>query len=195
MYCTVQSDITSKNTSINSKKLPAIYNRLDWDALRERWAKITKFDRTPIVLDFGCGRYTDHIEQFLATKGFIFRGYDPFWKPVEENNIALSSGLCYDPYIVICSNVLNVIADKETAKEIQTYIRDFSFSSSLGNNLVREPSFYFITVYEGNKSGIGRMTKPDCFQRNETLDNYIFRYEDVIYKNTITTENGKMFLK
>ncbi len=47
MYCTVQSDITSKNTSINSKKLPAIYNRLDWDALRERWAKITKFDRTP----------------------------------------------------------------------------------------------------------------------------------------------------
>jgi hypothetical protein len=78
MYCTVQSDITSKNTSINSKKLPAIYNRLDWDALRERWAKITKFDRTPIVLDFGCGRYTDHIEQFLTTKGFIFRGYDPF---------------------------------------------------------------------------------------------------------------------
>ena len=69
------------------------------------------------------------------------------------------------------------------------------FSASLGNNLVREPSFYYLTVYTGNKSGIGCMTKPDCFQRNETLDNYIFRYEDVIYKNTITTENGKMFLK
>lgn len=195
MYNMVQSDITSKNTSINSKKLPAIYNRLDWDALREHWAKITKFEHSPIVLDFGCGRYTDHIEHFLATKGFIFRGYDPFWKSVEENNVALSSGLCYDPYIVICSNVLNVIADKEVLKEVQAYIRDFSFPATLGKTWGKEPSFYFITVYEGNKSGIDCITKPDCFQRNETLDNYIFRYEDVIYKNTITTENGKMFLK
>ena len=91
--------------------------------------------------------------------------------------------------------MLNVIANKETVNNIQRYIRDFSFLALLGKTLVKEPSFYFITVYEGDKSGIGRMTKPDCFQRNETLDNYIFRYEDVIYKNTITTENGKMFLK
>lgn len=190
MY-TIQSDITSKNTSINVKKLPAIYGRLNWDALRERWAKITNFERTPVVLDFGCGRYTDHIEHFLATKGFIYKGYDPFWKSKKENYEALSS----EAYIIICSNVLNVIANKETVNNIQRYIRDFSFLASLGKTLVKEPSFYFITVYEGDKSGIGRMTKPDCFQRNETLDNYIFRYEDVIYKNTITTENGKMFLK
>lgn len=191
MYNMVQSDISSKNTSINSKKLPAIYNRLDWDALRERWAKITKFDRIPIVLDFGCGRYTDHIEQFLATKGFIYKGYDPFWKSKKENYEALSS----EAYVVICSNVLNVILDEETFNNIQRYIRDFSFLAPLGKTLVKEPSFYYVTVYEGDKSGIGYITKPDCFQRNETLDNYIFRYEDVIYKNTITTENGKMFLK
>ena len=67
MY-TIQSDITSKNTSINVKKLPAIYGRLNWDALRERWAKITNFERTPVVLDFGCGRYTDHIEHFLLLR-------------------------------------------------------------------------------------------------------------------------------
>ena len=191
MYSTVQSDITSKNTSVNSKKLPAIYNRLNWDALREHWSKLTKFNRTPIVLDFGCGRYTDHIEHFLATKGFIYKGYDPFWKSYKENYDALSS----EAYIVICSNVLNVILDEETFNNIQRYIRDFSFLAPLGKTWVKEPSFYFITVYEGDKSGIGYITKPDCFQRNETLDNYIFRYEDVIYKNTITTENGKMFLK
>ena len=189
--CAIQSDITSKNTSVNIKKLPAIYNRLDWDALRERWAKLTRFNRTPVVLDFGCGRYTDHIEHFLATKGFIYKGYDPFWKSSKENNEALAC----KPYIVICSNVLNVINNKETVNELQNFVRDFSFPALLGQNVVQEPSFYFLTVYEGNKSGIGRMTKPDCFQRNETLDNYIFRYEDVIYKNTITTENGKMFLK
>lgn len=191
MYCTIQPDITSKNTSVNSKKLPAIYNRLNWNALREHWAKLTKFNRTPIVLDFGCGRYTDHIEHFLATKGFIYKGYDPFWKSKKENYEALSS----EAYIVICSNVLNVILDEETFDNIQRYIRDFSFLASLGKTLVKEPSFYYITVYEGDKSGIGYITKPDCFQRNETLDNYIFRYENVIYKNTITTENGKMFLK
>lgn len=189
--CIIQSDITSKNTSVNSKKLPAIYNRLDWDALREHWAKLTKFNRTPVVLDFGCGRYTDHIEHFLATKGFIYKGYDPFWKSKKENYDALSS----EAYIVICSNVLNVILDEETVNNIQRYIRDFNFLAPLGKTLVKEPSFYYITVYEGDKSGIGYITKSDCFQRNETLDNYIFRYEDVIYKNTITTENGKMFLK
>lgn len=187
----IQSDISSKNTSINSKKLPAIYNRLDWDALREHWAKLTRFNRTPVVLDFGCGRYTDHIEHFLTTKGFIYKGYDPFWKSKKENYEALSS----EAYVIICSNVLNVILDEETFNNIQRYIRDFSFLAPLGKTLVKEPSFYYITVYEGDKSGIGYITKPDCFQRNETLDNYIFRYEDVIYKNTITTENGKMFLK
>lgn len=190
MYA-IQSDITSKNTSINSKRLPAIYNRLDWDALRERWNKITNFEHTPIVLDFGCGRYTDHIEHFLATKGFIYKGYDPFWKMEKDNNEAL----CCEPYIVICSNVLNVIVNKQTVTDIQKYIRKFTFSAYLGKNLVKESSFFYLTIYEGDKSGIGRMTKPDCFQRNETLDNYIFCYEDVIYKNTITTENGKMFLK
>lgn len=187
----IQSDITSKNTSINSKKLPAIYNRLDWDALRERWNKLTKFDRTPTVLDFGCGRYTDHIEHFLATKGFIYKGYDPFWKSAKENDDALTC----EPYIVICSNVLNVIINKQTVTDIQKYIREFTFSAYLGKNLVKESSFYYLTIYEGDKSGIGRMTKPDCFQRNEPLDNYIFRYEDVIRKSTITTENGAKFIK
>ena len=31
--CAIQPDITSKNTSINSKKLPAVYNKIDWDKL------------------------------------------------------------------------------------------------------------------------------------------------------------------
>ena len=187
----IQPDITSKNTSINSKKLPAIYNRLDWDALREHWNKLTKFDRTPIVLDFGCGRYTDRIEHFLATKGFIYKGYDPFWKDENENHDALTC----EPYIVICSNVLNVIVNKQTVTDIQKYIREFTFSAYLGKNLVKESSFYYLTIHKGDKSGIGRMTKPDCFQRNEPLDNYIFRYEDVIRKSTITTENGAKFIK
>lgn len=185
MYCTVQSDITSKNTSINSKKLPAIYNRLDWDALRERWAKITKFDRTPIVLDFDCGRYTDHIEQFLTTKGFIFRGYDPFWKSKKENYEALSS----EAYVVICSNVLNVILDDIILNELQNKIRNFSFSVGLD----KKQSLYYISIYTGRGDGIGRITKEDCYQRNLKINEYKLS-SDYIRKNTITSKAGKDFL-
>lgn len=37
--------ITSKFTSINSKKLPAIYNRLDYSALLNYWQTLTKFEK------------------------------------------------------------------------------------------------------------------------------------------------------
>lgn len=45
--------ITSKFTSVNSKKLPAIYGRLDYSALLNYWESLTKFERTPTILDFG----------------------------------------------------------------------------------------------------------------------------------------------
>lgn len=185
MYNMVQSDITSKNTSINSKKLPAIYNRLDWDALREHWAKITKFEHSPIVLDFGCGRYTDHIEHFLATKGFIFRGYDPFWKNSKENNEALAC----KPYIVICSNVLNVISNDIILNELQNKIRNFSFSVGLD----KKQSLYYISIYAGRGDGIGKITKEDCYQRNQKINEYKLS-SDYIRKNTITSKIGKDFL-
>lgn len=181
----IQSDITSKNTSINSKKLPAIYNRLDWDALRERWNKLTKFDRTPIVLDFGCGRYTDHIEHFLATKGFIYKGYDPFWKDENENHDALTC----EPYIVICSNVLNVINDDIVLNELQNKIRNFSFLI----NLDKKQSLYYISIYAGRGDGIGKITKKDCYQRNQKINEYKLN-SDCIRKNTITSKGGKDFL-
>ena len=185
MYNMVQSNISSKNTSVNSKNLPAIYNRLDWDALRERWAKLTKFNRTPVVLDFGCGRYTDHIEHFLATKGFIYKGYDPFWQSAKENYEALSS----EAYIVICSNVLNVILDDIILNELQSKIRNFSFSVGLD----KKQSLYYISIYTGRGDGIGNMTKEDCYQRNQKINEYKLG-SDYIRKNTITSKAGKDFL-
>ena len=124
--------ITSKFTSVNSKKLPAIYGRLDYSALLNYWESLTKFERTPTILDFGCGRYTDHIEHFLSTKGFIYKGYDPYWKENEENLEAL---LC-KPFVVICSNVLNVISNDIVLNELQNRIRNFSFSTNLDKKTI-----------------------------------------------------------
>ena len=47
---------------------------------------------------------------------------------------------------------------------------------------------FFITVYEGDKSWVGRETKKDCYQRNETIDAYILTYLDKIKHGVITRE-------
>ena len=71
--------ITSKNTSINSSKLPAVYNKIDWDALMFQWYKEHNgLNPLGIVLDYGCGRYTQHIQDFVNSKGFYYIGYDPY---------------------------------------------------------------------------------------------------------------------
>lgn len=177
--------ITSKFTSVNSKKLPAIYNRLDYSALLNYWQTLTKFEKTPTILDFGCGRYTDHIEYFLSTKGFIYKGYDPYWKEGKENQDSL---LC-EPFIVICSNVLNVINDDIILNELQSKVRSFSFAT----NLDKRQSLYYISIYTGKGDAIGRITKKDCYQRNQKIRTYKLN-SDYIRKNTITSKIGKDFL-
>lgn len=177
--------ITSKYTSINSKKLPAIYGRLDYSALLNYWESLTKFERTPTILDFGCGRYTDHIEHFLSAKGFIYKGYDPYWKGEKENQDSL---IC-EPFIVICSNVLNVINDDIILNKLQNRVRSFSFTA----NLDKKQSLYYISIYTGKGDAIGRITKKDCYQRNQKISAYKLN-SDYLSKNTITSKIGKDFL-
>lgn len=88
---------TSKGTSINKGKLPAIYGKL---------AKLGVNLETETAIDYGCGRYFD-------TYGLpdTVYGYDPYHK----RNEALLDNY-YD--IGICSNVLNVIAEPEVREEI-----------------------------------------------------------------------------
>lgn len=143
----------SAQTSVNSKKLPAVYNKIDWRRVKEKGFK---------VLDYGCGKYTYHIQEFMFDREVIWYGYDLTWNPDES--------LLHKPWdIIICSNVLNVIKEKEVIKEIQQFIREHS-------------QLYFITVYEGDKSWIGRETKKGCWQRNRDLDDYLFNYQDRIKK-------------
>lgn len=160
----------SAQTSINSTKLPAVYNRIKWNTIKEY-----EFNGlAPRVLDYGCGKYTAHIEEFMSTRGFNWYGYDLTWNP--------NKSLLHKPWdIIICSNVLNVIKEKSVITEIQNFMRQRAW-------------FYFITVYEGDKSWIGRETKKDCWQRNETLDAYLFHHLDRIKKNTITSWNGTKYI-
>ena len=128
---------TSANTSINSKKLPAIYKMVS-----------NRISDEQKVLDYGCGKYFDNY-----CLGNNYYGYDPYNRPQTE---LLNSQ--YD--VVLCSNVLNVVMELEQRLNILQMLK------KLGKKV-------FITVYEGNATGIGKVTKNDCYQLNRKRGDYI----------------------
>lgn len=138
---------TSANTSINKNKLPAVAKKVDF----------AKFAGCK-VLDYGCGKYDNFLE-YLSSCDMDSFGYDKFNRDDSFNMTALSQQ--YD--IITCNNVLNVIAEDEITLSIVKHIR----------SLLVDDGTAFITVYEGNKSGIGAISKADCYQRNEITKQYV----------------------
>lgn len=176
---------SSAATSINSTKLPAIYNKLTDSAYL--WASS--------YLDFGCGRYTQHIADHVATKAYevaqqsreyrdhmgIWHGYDAYNQSEEENECELEAFRAESEYLdqmVICSNVLNVIDSEEVIAWIAARLMTWADTGAA----------VFVTVYEGDKSGIGRATKADCYQRNEKIVSYLKYFDKnfTIKKGIIT---------
>ena len=158
---------TGRNTSINAKKLPAVYRKFLFDGR--------------VVLDYGCGRYTDHIRKSFAD-GTEYLPYDPFNQPAEINANSMDrvTELCakHIPIDVVCSNVLNVIDDDEEIAKIASFIKKICYTSG---------GCGYVTVYEGDKSGVGKQTGADQYQRNEPIGNYRNKYfpSSVIKRGTI----------
>lgn len=143
---------TSADTSINSKKLPRIY-------------KLVHVNENETVIDYGCGKFFDSYNL-----GDNFFGYDPFNRDDKE---VLNRK--YD--VAFCSNVLNVIAERDVRLEVLKTLK------SLANRI-------YITVYEGNKSGKGGVTKKDCFQLNWSRGNYIPELVEVFGKGNVKFAKG-----
>ena len=143
---------TSKNTSVNTTKLPAVYNKVRWDKLPQ----YTK------VLDWGCGKDTTLINNTLDRHGLVHVGYDPNWKSEMENEAAISLLGMVDAFV--CSNVLNVIDDDAVVRDIC--------------QKAMQHKYFFITVYEGDGSGIGKRSKNDCYQRNAKIKLYMKYFSD-----------------
>ena len=166
---------SSKNTSINTTRLPAVYKRVSWS----RYALLPNEYH---IIDIGCGKLTTQqlIKEYLLTHGlFRFYANDP-------NHESISASHVMDHYltdskvrkVVVCSNVLNVIDDDTALSELIQKLCD-AIVVQLDDGTYRMNSCY-ITVYEGDKSGIGRETKKDCWQRNEQLIFYLSRFNDYI---------------
>ncbi len=146
---------TSAGTSVNSRRLPAVYRKFP-----------ARFGG--ILLDYGCGKYIDHIRNVVEVAAKMsYLPYDPYNQPDDTNEATLQavSWAMQNrvPVDVVCSNVLNVIDDDQTIRRIALEI----------SSVVRQTGgTAYITVYEGDCSGVGRQTGPDQYQRNQPLEYY-----------------------
>lgn len=160
----MNQEITSKNTSINSAKLPAVYNKIDWN----------KFQHIK-VLDYGCGKFNNAKDYITSMNGKWF-GYDPYNRTESENMACIGKWF----NCIVCSNVLNVLSDTALVYDVLRKISDYIFYAS---------QKVFITVYEGDKSGIGKMTKDDCYQRNQKTTEYLSMVQKILGDNYVIKNN------
>ena len=161
---TATQTYTSANTSVNSKRLPAIYKKIDWYKIKLQYNKL-------VVLDIGAGKYTQHIKEYIESKGGEYIPYDPYNLSPADNLYAGAN--FHRATVVICSNVFNVIKEMDVIYDLHEMITKYNVP-------------YFISVYEGDRSWIGHETKKGCWQRNETIDAYLINCREGIFNKVIT---------
>ena len=159
----IEQKVTSAGTSINS--LNGAYKQIEG-----------KYPIGTVIFDYGCGKYNTN-RDFAIKCGYSWFGYDPYNRTKEENmeNIAHVKERSYAPDIVMLNNVLNVI---DNVNSISNILSDIYYNYADNNTDI------YITIYEGDKSGIGKVTSKG-YQRNEKLSkytDYICEFFDVVEK-------------
>ena len=149
---------TSASTSINSTKVPAVFRKAD-------------FCKGTVNLDLGGGKY-DTATEYLKTKGVENLIYDPYNRSDEHNVKVLGRLALRKADTCTLSNVLNVI---DTGAGILRAL-------DLAEYSLKKGGICYITVYEGDRSGIGRETKKDCWQNNMKLGDY-YEYVYAVFGN------------
>lgn len=162
---------TSANTSVNRSKLPAVYGKASFTS--------------SMVMDYGCGKYTDHIRSHVNAMHKAYLPYDPFNQSEQENastaTLVCNAMALHVPLDVVCSNVLNVIDSDDEVANICHNIEEIVTATG---------GTAFVTVYEGDRSCVGRQTGRDSFQRNEPLYWYIRFFRNATIKNGMIIIKG-----
>lgn len=162
--------VTSKNTSINAKKLPALVSK-----------SLPKINPNDIVLDIGAGKFNNTKEAVEAI-GAIYTPLDPYNRSDLENEVAWivqTNGL---PNIILCANVLNVIEEDTVVDSIITSI--------IESVKISKSCTALISIYEGNKSCVGKPTGKDQYQRNEPTIHYVKRIEKLSPSLCVVLKKG-----
>lgn len=160
---------TSKETSINT--VNAVY--------KKRY-----FKNGDEILDYGGGKYDSNAE-YLAQMGIKCFVFDPYNRSKEHNERIIKYFKAKQgAENIVCSNVLCVIKEDEVLFEILNNIYNI-ISKKAGSKI-------YIQVYEGNKSGIGTVTKKG-YQRNERAVNYLKYIEKIFSDVASIRRKGNIF--
>lgn len=141
-------NITSKNTALN--QIASTFKKFDFS--------------NSYVLDWGCGKglSKEFCEKtFENCKVELFDPFHDYKLGVQNYCLFSLSAICdckYDNKIITCNNVLNVLQDNTLIEVL---------NGVFATAMVCKVDKIIFKVYEGDKTGIGRITKKDCYQRNE----------------------------
>ena len=138
---------TSEDTSLN--QVPASMTNF-------------KFSPTDRVLDWGGGRYdTAKVVMEHAYPGIKFEVHDPYNRTASHGDRVLSEYKKDPATVLTINNVLNVI-DGEAARESVV---------SESKKYLADGGMAYFTIYEGDGSGVGRVTKAKG-EGNETTESW-----------------------
>ncbi len=155
-------EFSSKETSINKNKLPASTKKIDFSQFEGMQG-----------LDIGGGKFDNLKDTLKDNYNIDLFIYDKFNRTETENGQAL---LC-QPAFILCNNVLNVIKEDDIILDIIKLIECYNVP-------------FFLSVYEGDKTGDGKQSKKGCFQRNQKIQDYVkFFTVDIKIKNGIIINN------
>ena len=113
-------------------------------------------------MDLGGGTYdlaTEHLKQ-LGVRNLVL---DPFNRPFEETDRILEELFLESADTGTCFNVLNVISEPHARLLVLETL----------HTMVKPEGLIYIDVHPGDRSGVGRITKKDCWQENRVLDTYV----------------------
>ena len=146
---------TSENTSINSKKLPAVFN-------------MVTFNPGTVNLDYGGGRF-NNVAEYLKQYDVINLVYDPYNRSSEHNEEVIRLIREHGGAdTATCSNVLNVIKEPEVRLNVLKNI----------SKLVKSGGTVYITVYEGKGNNAEGPTKSG-YQLNRKTADYLEEIQQV----------------
>ena len=163
-------EYTSAKTSLH--QIAGVYKKYQ--------AKIG-FPKGSLILDYGGGAYDDAME-YMEKRGSTVLVYDPYNRAPVHNSTVMAYVKTNRPDFIICANVLNVIKGGYMEKAVR----------EISTIATRRTTCLF-TVYEGDKSGRGKRTGADQWQRNQRTDTYIptiskyFKHVDKMYGIIIAT--------
>lgn len=163
----IGQEFTSENTSINSGRLPAVFN-------------MVSFEPGTVNLDYGGGKF-DNVAEYLTQYDVVNLVYDPYNRTAEHNKEVIRLIREHGGAdTATCSNVLNVIKEPEVRLNVLKNIK----------KLVKSGGTVYITVYEGKGNASEGPTKSG-YQLNRKTADYMEEVQQVFPD---ATRKGKLIV-